>query len=140
MRKRSDFLLTSLKAKANITEIQKKKPFKLKLNQYVRISHLKGAFTRQYDETYSGEIFQISRRYNRGTLPVYRLKDLQGEEIKGTWYFSELLPLDIDPKNIPYKIEKVLQRRNKGNNRELFVRWKYYPKKFDSSIKVSDLQ
>ena len=119
---------------------QQKTPFKLKLNQYVRISHLKGAFTRAYDETYSGEIFQIAKRYYRGSLPVYRLKDLQGENITGTFYSSELLPLDIDPQNIPYKIEKVLKRRNKGNNRELFVRWKYYPKKFDSWIKASDLQ
>ena len=36
----------------------KRRPFKFKINQYVRVSHLRGAFTRAYDETYSGEMFQ----------------------------------------------------------------------------------
>ena len=80
------------------------------VNQYVRISHLKGAFTRAYDETYSGEIFQVSKRYYTGNLPIYRLKDLQGHEIKGTWYNSELLPLyNIDPDKITYKLDKTLK-------------------------------
>ena len=119
---------------------KKRRPFKFKINQYVRVSHLRGAFTRAYDETYSGEIFQVSKRYYRGTLPVYRLKDLQGEEIKGSWYTSELLPLDIDPNNITYKIEMILNTKGRGRNKQYFVKWKYYPKKFNSWIKASDVE
>ncbi|MCG8113702.1 MAG: chromo domain-containing protein [Candidatus Thiodiazotropha taylori] len=118
----------------------KKRPFKFKINQYVRISYLKGVFTRAYDETYSGEIFQVSKRYHRGGLPVYRLKDLQGEEVKGTWYNSELLPLTSDPDKISYKIEKVLKTRGRQRNKQYFVKWKYYPKKFNSWVKASDIE
>ena len=41
-------------------------PLKFMMNQYVKIGHLKGSFTRAYDQKYSGEIFQIFRRYYRG--------------------------------------------------------------------------
>lgn len=119
--------------------IPKKKTFKYRLNQYVRVSHLKGAFTRAYDQTYSGEIFQISKRYYRGNLPVYRLKDLQGEEVKGTWYTSELLPLNIDLDKMSFKIDKILKRRGKGKTKEVLVSWKNYPKKFNQWIPESDL-
>ena len=128
------------KNKLKQEKLPKKRPFKYKPGQYVRVSYLKGAFTRAYDQTYSGEIFQVSKRYYRGNLPVYRLTDLQGDEIKGGWYTSELIPLDIDPANVTYKIEKVLKTRGKGRNKQYFVKWKFYPKKFDSWIKASDLQ
>ena len=42
---------TQKKEKKKERRPHKKKPFNLRLNQYVRISHLKGAFTRAYDET-----------------------------------------------------------------------------------------
>ena len=119
--------------------IPRKRPFKYRLDQYVRVSHLKGAFTRAYDQTYSGEIFRISKRYYRGNLPVYRLADLQGDSVQGVWYNSELLPLDIDPDKISYKIKKVLKTRGKQRNKQFFVKWKHYPSKFNSWIKASDI-
>ena len=73
-------------------KMPRKRTFKFKINQYVRVSHLRGAFTRAYDETYSGEIFQVFKRYYRENLPIYRLKDLQNEEITGAFYSNELLP------------------------------------------------
>ena len=35
----------------------KKRPFKLKINQYARVSLLRGAFTRAYDAIYSVKYF-----------------------------------------------------------------------------------
>ena len=66
------------------------KPFEYKVGDFVRISHLKTVFTRAYDETYSGEVFRVHKRYYRGRLPIYRLRDLQEDDIKGTFYQSEL--------------------------------------------------
>lgn len=107
----------------------------------MRVSYLKGTFTRAYDETYSGEIFQVSKRYYRGNLPVYRLTDLEGTEIQGTWYESEMLPLkDPDLDKMSFKIDKVLKRRGKGRNKEYFVKWKYYPNKFNSWVKASYIE
>ena len=41
------------------------KPFTYKVGDYVRITHLRQAFTRAYDETYSGEMFRVFKRYHR---------------------------------------------------------------------------
>jgi hypothetical protein len=121
-----------------LKSVTKLTPFKFKVGDYVRISHLKTVFTRAYDETYSGEVFKVHKRYHRGTLPIYRLRDLQDEDIKGTFYQSELQKITIDP-NQTWKIEKILKTRGKGQNKQLFVKWKYYPRKFNSWIKSSDL-
>ena len=86
----------------------------------MRVSHLKGTFTRAYDQTYSGEIFQIYKRYYRGNLPVYRLKDLQSKEVKGMLYDSELLPLEIDPDKMSFKIDKILKRIGRGFEQRMF--------------------
>jgi hypothetical protein len=115
------------------------KRFKYKIGGYVRISHLKTVFTRAYDETYSGEMFQIYRRYHRGRLPIYRLQDMQKEEIKGTFYESELQKVDIDPDKL-WKIDKVLKTKGKGQKKQHFVKWKYYPKKFNSWVNADDFQ
>jgi hypothetical protein len=124
-------------SKNNISNINLKR-FKFKLGDYVRISHLKTIFTRAYHQTFSGELFKVYKRYHRGTLPIYRLKDMQQDEIKGTFNESELQKVDIDP-NQTWKIEKILKSRGKGRNKQLFVKWKSFPPKFNSWIKASDL-
>jgi hypothetical protein len=65
-----------------------RKPFKFKVGDRVRISHLRNIFTREYDEKWSGEIFVVSERRLRGRLPIYRLKDYLEDEIKGTFYHA----------------------------------------------------
>lgn len=118
--------------------IEKLKPFKFKFGAYVRITHLKSTFTRAYDQTYTGEVYRIHKRYQRGALPVYRIRDLQDDDIKGTFYESELQRVHIDPDQT-WKVEEVLKSRGKGRNKQYFVKWKYYPKKFNSWINASDL-
>lgn len=63
----------------------KLKPFKFTIGHHVRINHLKTVLTRAYYESFSGEVFQVFKRYHRGTLPIYRLQNMQQEEIKGTF-------------------------------------------------------
>ena len=116
----------------------KLRPFKYKIDDYVRISHLKTVFTRAYDETYLGEVFQIYKRNHRGALPIYRLQDLQQEEIKGTFFESELQKIDYDLDQ-PFKIDKIIKTRGKGKAKQHLVQWKYYPQKFNSWIKTTDL-
>ncbi|XP_053390384.1 uncharacterized protein LOC128553278 [Mercenaria mercenaria] len=115
----------------------KLKRFKYKIGDYVRITYLRNVFTRAYNQTYSGEVFSVSKRYYRGILPVYRLNDLQDEEIKGTFYESELQKVDYDPDQA-FKIEQILKTRGKGQNKQYFVKWKNYQKKFNSWIKAND--
>lgn len=67
-----------------------RKPFSFKIGDHVRLTHLRNPFSREYDERWTGEIFIISQRILRSGLPVYRVEDFDGDEIKGTFYQSEL--------------------------------------------------
>jgi len=84
-------------------------------------------------------VFKVHKRYHRGTLPIYRLRDLQQEDIKGTFYQSELQKVDYHPHQT-FKVDKVLKSRGKGRAKQYFVKWEYYPKKFNSWVKASDIE
>ncbi|XP_033729515.1 uncharacterized protein LOC117318663 [Pecten maximus] len=72
-----------------------RKPVKFKVGDQVRLSHLRNLFSREYDEKWTGEIFTISQKILRGGLQVFRVKDYDGDEIKGTFYQSELQKKDV---------------------------------------------
>lgn len=115
-----------------------RKPFRFKLGDKVRITYIRNPFTREYDEKWSGEIFKISQRILRGGLPVYRVVDFNDEEIKGTFYQSELQKVDVRDDDL-WKIEKVINTRGKGRNKQYFVKWLNWPKKFNSWISAGDV-
>ncbi len=115
-------------------------PFKLKQGDYVRISHLRRAFQREYDERYTGEIFKVATRRVRGGLNIYTLTDFQDEEVKGTFYEPELQRISADPSGV-YKIEKIIRsRKRRGVEKEFLVRWRHWPSKYDSWVKASDVE
>lgn len=110
------------------------------VGDHVRLIHLKRTFMREYDETYTGEVFKITQRFSRQGLPIYRVADLAGEDLSGTFYQTELQKINVDDDQI-WKIDKVLRtRKRKGHEKEMLVRWLYFPPKFDSWVKESDLQ
>ena len=115
-------------------------PFKFKVGDYVRISHLRRTFQREYDERYTGEIFKIASRRVRGGLNVYSLIDFYDEEVKGTFYEPELQRITADPEGV-YKIEKIIRsRKRRGVEKEYLIRWRHWPPKFDSWVKASDVE
>lgn len=118
------------------TKVRKKWRFKFKVGDRVRITHVRNIFTREYDEKWTGEIFTVASRFWRDTVPVYRLKDYNGEDITGTFYQSELQKVDLREDDM-WKIEKILKTRGKGRNKQYFVKWLYWPKKFNSWINAT---
>ncbi|CAG2208281.1 unnamed protein product [Mytilus edulis] len=114
-----------------------RKPFRFKIGDKVRITYMRNPFTREYDEKWSGEIFKISQRILRGGLPVYRLIDFQDEEISGTFYQSEVQKVDVREDDM-WKVEKILKTKGKGPNKQYYVKWLHWPKKFNSWIKARD--
>jgi len=114
--------------------------FKFKLGSYVRISHIRHTFQREYDERYTGEMFKVQSRRRRNGLNIYALEDINGEDITGSFYEPELQEIRADPNGI-FKIEKILRsRKRRGKAKEYLVRWMHWPPKFDSWVKASDLQ
>ena len=116
----------------------KHKPFKFKAGERVRITHLRDTFSREYDQRWTGEVFTIAQRFRRGGVPIYRLKDYNSEDITGSFYQQELQKVDLKDDEL-FKIESILKTKGKGQNKQYFVKWLHWPKKFNSWIQASDV-
>lgn len=110
----------------------------LKSGDHVRISREKVTFRKGYRSNWSEEVFVIARVIRRKPA-VYVLKDLQGELIEGTFYEPELQKIFM-AKSRRFKIDKILKTRGKGVRKEVFVKWKGYPSKFNSWIPATSIE
>lgn len=112
--------------------------FKYKVDDHVRISRSKGVFEKGYEGSWTKEVFRIRKCLLKQELPIYELKDLADENLDGIFYEQELVPVN---KNIEeFFIERKLQSRGKGKNREVLVQWEGYPAKFNSWISASSIK
>ena len=103
---------------------------KFSVGDEVRITKKKKDFEKGYTTRWTEEIFTIKEI--RETNPItYKLEDLQGEEIEGTFYEPELQKTEQQI----YRIEKIIEKE-KGRS---FVKWKGYPDKFNSWVDNKDL-
>lgn len=99
----------------------------------VKLSKHALVFDKGYKPNWTLEIMKVSDVIPTDPV-VYRVKDLDGEEIKGTFYEHELQKVSSLPE--VYDIEKVIEE--KGDR--LFVKWKGYPAKFNRWIPKSTLR
>ena len=105
-------------------------PYKFNIGDHVRILSSRVQFRKGYEANWTEEIFKIVERVPRNP-PVYKVEDLLGEILEGTFYGAELQKVKFD--NDLFIVEKVLRRRRRADGRtEYFVRWRGYPKKIDS--------
>ncbi|GFX86775.1 uncharacterized transposon-derived protein F54H12.3 [Trichonephila clavipes] len=83
-----------------------------------------------YEQNWRRELFIVFEIVQRIPI-VYRLKDLQGEEIKGTYYEAELQKV-VDSGFYP--VENVIKQRKRGGITEYFVKFLGYPEKFNEWV------
>ena len=84
-------------------------------------------FDKGFTPNWTEEIFVVDEILNTNPL-TYKLVDLLGEKITGSFYETELQKTN---QNI-FRIEKVLRRDQK--KKKALVKWKGYPDKFNSWI------
>ena len=108
-----------------------KKP-KFRIGDKVRISKYKRKlFDKGFTPNWTEELFVIDEILN--TKPVtYRLVDLQGETVSGSFYEPEL------QKNTQeiFRIDEVIRRERK----RALVKWRGYPDRFNSWVPMSKLK
>ena len=95
-------------------EVNDKGP-KFKVSDHVRISEYKNIFGKGYTPNWSEEVFVIKKVKN--TVPwTYVIKDLNGEEIIGTFYEKELQKASKEEFRIEKVIKKVIKYMLNGKN------------------------
>ena len=107
---------------------------KFKVSDKVRISKYKrSGFDKGCTPNWTEEIFIIDKiQY---TNPItYKLKDLNDEEIEGSFYEPELLKAKQDV----FRIDKVVRKDYK--KKQALVKWKGYSDDFNSWIPIEDIQ
>ena len=113
---------------------------KFAIGDYVRISKLKHIFEKEAGGSFTEEIFQIHKLVS--TRPVtYKIRDLSGKDIVGSFYEQELVKIRKDPWTGTYTVE-VLKKRKRGKTLQYFVHYKGWPKSFDewlSADRLADL-
>ena len=114
-------------------EALKQKP-KFKIGDKVRISKYKRkVFDNGFTPNWTEEVFTVDKiQY---TNPItYKLKDLRGEDIQGSFYEPELLKA----KQEVFRIDKVIRRDHQ--KKQALVSWRGYSDDFDTWIPMKDLQ
>ena len=110
-------------------EIHDIKP-KFSVGDKVRISKKKKTFEKGYTTSWTEEICKIVEV--KHTSPItYKIADLNGEEIQGTFYEPELRKTSQDL----FRIEQVFKRGKKKS----LVKWKGYSDDFNSLVDNKDI-
>ncbi|XP_053400449.1 uncharacterized protein LOC128557267 [Mercenaria mercenaria] len=128
-----------LRTKGGKTKLIKRKSYKFKIGQTVRVSHVKSVFDREYSQKWTGEIFKIKTRFKREGVPVYTIADWDNnDQVDGTFYEQELQAVNVD-ETTEYHVEKILKKRVRNKQRQVLVRWLHWPAKYDSWIPEQDV-
>lgn len=113
--------------------IAAKQNTKFKVGDSVRLSKYKHVFEKGYTPNWTTEVFKIKRVRSTTNPITYVLEDYNGEEIEGTVYAEEMLPVkypDI------YLVEKILRR--KGD--KVYVKWLGFGNEFNQWIDAKDVE
>ena len=111
--------------------------YKFNVNDYVKLVVTRSPFQREYNQRYTTEYFTITDRKKKGNISLYNVKDLNNEGIIGDFQDEELAKILV-PENKTFKIEKVLKTRTRNKQKEYFVSWQGWPKKFNSWVNNID--
>ena len=113
-----------------------RRPPKLSMTpgQAVRVSRVKGAFDKGYLPNWTEQHYRLEGT-SAGDRRVYKLQNIRGEPIDGTYYTEEIQPIGQNE----YRIEKILKRRTLANGtKEALIKWKGWSDKFNTWIPTDD--
>lgn len=107
----------------------------LQIGDQVRISKVKRTFEKGHMPKWTEEIFVIQAIDRKHQPPMYTLRDSANEIIEGRFYREELQKV-IKKDNI-YRVERIVNERGSGRNKQYLVKWLGYPT--PSWISFSDI-
>lgn len=112
--------------------------FRFKLNDLVRLSHLKHIFRRGYNQQFTGEIFKIAKRFHLQGIPMYKVKDFNQELIEGDFYENDLQKVDKEEDSL-WLVEEIIKKCKRKGLTEVLVKFESWSEKFNQWVKESDI-
>ena len=126
--------MTVLQNIINKIKVASRTKAKFKVGDKVRMSRTKALFEKGYLPNWSEEIYIIEKVQK--TNPVtYKIKDLLGEVIEGSFYSEELQKTSQEL----YRVEKIIRKKKIDGVEHAFVKWSGYSDKYNQWIPLSDL-
>jgi len=106
---------------SNLIDTGNIKP-KLKKDDYVRMSKNRHIFTKGYLPSWGDEILEVDK-IKKQDPPIYKVRDVRGEEFKGYFYEPDLQRVKKD-KTTTYRIEKEIRTKiDKNGHKKLLVKF-----------------
>jgi hypothetical protein len=110
---------------------------KYKVGDIVRISYHKSLFTKAAAQTFSTEIFRISKVYEK-RIPMYQLETFDKKlPLEGLFYEKELT---TGQESEFYKIESIIKTKLIRGRKFALVRYKGYNKDSDAWVPYEDIK
>jgi len=106
------------------------------VGDHVRLQKLKSKFGRGYTNTFTTEIFHITKVIDHLPIPMYEVHDLEGNLIEGNLY-AEQLSL-IHPTGSLFNVEKIVRSRWRNGIKENLIKWEGYPSQFNTWERAPD--
>ena len=110
----------------------------IKLFDYVRVSHAKGPFLKNFDQNWSDEVFQVVAIDTKDKPVMYIIKDTLDQVISGKFYGEELQTLGDKPPQV-YRIERVIKSKGKDKDKQYYVKWVGYSSQHNSWVDANDI-
>lgn len=111
----------------------------VKAGDFIRLAKNKNNLNmdRGYLPNWTDEVFKVVKTTKR-EQPVYKIKDLTGEDVEGAYQNEEVQRVTHD-ENTLYRIDEIVKRRKRRGVAEVLVSWKGFPKSHNSWIPASDI-
>ena len=116
------------------------KPYKFQIGDVVRVAYNKTRFQKYYQQTWSDQLYIISKRFRRDGIPVYKILNYDGKtEVQGTFYTEELQKTSVTSDSL-YKIERIIKKKTVKGKKYSQVKWQGWDDEYSSWVPDSDLK
>lgn len=112
--------------------------YKFKVRDLVRISKVKASFKKGYLPSWTEEIFKIEASIQRDAS-IYKLTDLTGENLAGTFYEPKL-QIVTKSKDAYYTVEEIIKATGIKGRKKYFVKWLGWPSKFNLWVSAAAIK